>query len=76
MTITLDATFDGTAIVTDEPLGLPADTRIRVTVESLNHSEEPASFLKSAMSLNLDGPTDWSENFEHYLNAERASSHE
>jgi hypothetical protein len=28
---------------------------------------EPYSFLKFAMSLNLDGPEDWSENLEGYL---------
>jgi hypothetical protein len=28
---------------------------------------EPYSFLKLAMSLNLEGPEDWSENLEGYL---------
>lgn len=28
---------------------------------------EPYSFLKLAMSLNLEGPEDWSENLEDYL---------
>jgi hypothetical protein len=28
---------------------------------------EPYSFLKYAMSLNLEGPEDWSENLEEYL---------
>ena len=28
---------------------------------------EPYSFLKFAMSLNLEGPEDWSENLEGYL---------
>ena len=28
---------------------------------------EPYSFLKFAMSLNLEGPEDWSENLDDYL---------
>lgn len=28
---------------------------------------EPYSFLKLAMSLNLEGPEDWSENLDDYL---------
>ncbi|MFL6197486.1 MAG: hypothetical protein ACJ75H_25085, partial [Thermoanaerobaculia bacterium] len=28
---------------------------------------EPYCFLKYAMSLNLDGPPDWSENLDDYL---------
>jgi hypothetical protein len=31
---------------------------------------EPYSFLKYAMSLNLDGPPDWSERWEDYLSGE------
>ena len=76
MTVTLDATFDGNAIVTDKPLGLPANTRVRVTVERAIEEHRPLSFIETALSLKLDGPEDWSENFEEYLAAERASTHE
>lgn len=72
MMVTLDATFDGKAIVTDEPLGLPANTRVRVTVEdvtSTNSKTEfpPYSWLEVAANANLDGPTDLSENLDDYL---------
>ena len=33
---------------------------------------EPYSALRVAMSLNLDGPPDWSSRFEEYLQASRA----
>ena len=32
---------------------------------------EPYSFLKLAMSLNLEGPEDWSENLEGYLSGDK-----
>ena len=35
---------------------------------------EPGSALRVAASLNLDGPTDWSEHFEEYLNASRTKN--
>jgi hypothetical protein len=77
MTVTMDATFDGKAIVTDEPLGLPANTRVRVTVAGpISENGNPMSFIETALSMNLDGPEDWSENFEQYLAAERASTHD
>jgi Protein of unknown function (DUF2281). len=47
-------------------------------VESLTDSAEknkdpqadPYEWLKFAASMNLDGPPDWSEKFEDYLNAD------
>lgn len=77
MTVTLVGTFDGNAIVTDKPLGLPANTRVWVTVESAASANgKPMSFIDTALSLNLEGPENWSENFEDYLAAERLSTHE
>lgn len=69
MTVTLDATFDGKAIVTDEPLGLPANTRVRVTVEASANGQllSPYSFLDVLVNAHLDGPADLSENLDDYL---------
>lgn len=46
-------------------------------VESLNQSvaaaatdADPYEWLKIAASMNLDGPPDWSEKFEDYLNGD------
>ena len=64
----LDAVYDGEVIRLTETLDLPANTRIRVTVEPLPEPDsEPLSFLDAALSLKLDGPTDGSSRFEEYL---------
>jgi len=46
-------------------------------VESLNRpaattaiNADPYEWLKIAASMNLDGPPDWSEKFEDYLNGD------
>jgi hypothetical protein len=35
---------------------------------------EPGSFFRFALSLNLDGPPDWSERFDEYLEEARSPS--
>ncbi|HEX7470023.1 MAG TPA: hypothetical protein VF437_04710 [Verrucomicrobiae bacterium] len=42
--------------------------------ESLSEADEsskPYAFLDAAMKLKLDGPKDWSRNFEEYLRGEK-----
>lgn len=73
MTKTITATYDGRAIHPDEPLPLPRDTRVTITV----HAEEPTeegdddvgatTFFAVARSLSIEGPTDWSARINHYL---------
>lgn len=62
MTTTLYATFDGKVLRPDEPLMLPPRTRVRLRLEVVERDghERPQSFLRTARSLNLDGPPDWS----------------
>jgi hypothetical protein len=68
MVQTLEAVYHGTVLRPDEPLTLEANTRVRLTVESIpTKTGEPHSFLKTAMSMNLDGPPDWSRNLDRYL---------
>lgn len=68
MVQTIDALFDGTVLRPDMPLLLEANTRVRVTVETLPAEEQPPrSFLRTARSLKLEGPADWSANLDHYL---------
>ncbi len=68
MTKTLEATYDGEVLRPQEPLDLEPQTRVRLTIETIPQSPEHSqSFLDLAASLNLDGPSDWSENFEQYL---------
>lgn len=71
MTTVIAATFDGQVLRPEEPLALPANTRVRLTLET----DEPvravgSSFLATAESLRLDGPSDWSSRLEHYLYGE------
>lgn len=68
MTMTMDATFDGKVIQLDEPLALEPNTRVHVTIEAIEPKlGEPYSFLDFALSLKLQGPSDWSERVEEYL---------
>lgn len=68
MTTTLDATFDGLVIRPDEPLALPPNTRLRVTLESLQPvASEPGAFIRAALGANLPGPADGSSRLDDYL---------
>ena len=68
MVKTIEALFDGVVLRPAEPLDLAPNTLVRVTIETdLGMPEEESSFLRTALSLNLEGPPDWSENLEQYL---------
>jgi hypothetical protein len=65
MTETLYATFDGEVFRLDRPVHLAPNTRVRLTLEATETETPPAtSFLKTAHSLGLEGPKDWSERLE------------
>jgi hypothetical protein len=71
MTKTLFATFDGEVLRPEEPVSLAPNTRVRVTIETTEESDAPAaSFLRTAQTLDLDGPADWSARIEEYLYGE------
>jgi hypothetical protein len=68
MTKTLDAVYDGKVLLPEEPLDLQPNTRVRITLETETAPHARAySFLDTAQSLHLDGPPDWSERIEDYL---------
>jgi len=68
MITTMEATFDGEMLCFDEPLELAPNTRVRITIEKTGHNGKKArSFLKTARSLRLQGPSDWSARIEDYL---------
>jgi hypothetical protein len=68
----LDAIFDGEVIRTEEPLDLEPNTRVRLTIEEQPKVGTSAkSFLRTARSLNLDGPPDWSERIGQHLQPQR-----
>ena len=70
MTELIEATFDGRVFLPDSPVMLRPDTHVMITVEIRQDLEKDKqkSFLQTAASLNLDGPSDWSENIDNYLN--------
>ncbi len=73
----VNATFDGEVVRTDEPLPLPPNARVTVSYEAADEEQPPAettkkkgepyAVLKAALAANLDGPPDWSERVDHYL---------
>jgi hypothetical protein len=68
MTKTIEALFDGTAFLPTEPIALEPNTRVWIVVETAPPgTESDSSFLRTACSLDLDGPADWSANLEAYL---------
>jgi predicted DNA-binding antitoxin AbrB/MazE fold protein len=68
MTTTLDAIYDGEVLRLDEPIELEPNTRVRITIETNKPIvKKKRSFLQTARSLNLQGPSDWSARFEDYL---------
>ena len=68
MVQTLEAVFDGTVLRPDEPIELEPNTRVRLVLETMPPATaEPTSFLRTARSLQLDGPPDWSSNLDAYL---------
>ena len=66
-TKTIEALFDGVTLRPNEPLELPPNTRVRLTIESPALPGTAGSFLRTARALALSGPRDWSSNLEAYL---------
>lgn len=65
---TIEAVFDGKVLRPEDPLGLEPNTRVRITIETMEPAlGRAASFLRTARSLNLDGPPDWALNLDAYL---------
>ncbi len=65
---TIEAFYDGQVIRPDLPLQLEPNTRIRITVTTVKPVRaQRNSFLATARSLKLKGPTDLAENLDDYL---------
>jgi hypothetical protein len=68
MVRTIEAIFDGEVLRPETSLALEPNTRVRITIETVEPGPPKAkSFLDTARSLNVDGPPDWAENIEEYL---------
>jgi predicted DNA-binding antitoxin AbrB/MazE fold protein len=65
---TIEAIYDGQVIRPETPLKLKPNTRVRITVTPVKPSRgKKKSFLETARSLRLKGPTDLAENLDEYL---------
>lgn len=59
----IEATFDGVVFYPAEPPALEPNTRVWILIETAPPAiDKTTSFLRTARSLNLDGPSDWSAN--------------
>lgn len=64
----LEATFDGSVFRPNETVELQPDTRVQLVVTVKEAADEKSkSFLRTARSLKLRGPKDWSERVDDYL---------
>jgi predicted DNA-binding antitoxin AbrB/MazE fold protein len=76
MATIIEAVYDGEVLRPEEPLPIKPNTRVTVTVEVPVSSGRRASFLETALSIHLQGPPDWSENIDSYLQESRLSGHD
>ncbi|WP_138505433.1 hypothetical protein [Nostoc sp. PA-18-2419] len=64
------AVFNGKVFYPSEPIALPTNTRVQISIEILPPIEhQTVSFLQTARSLSLEGSPDWSTNIDKYLYA-------
>jgi predicted DNA-binding antitoxin AbrB/MazE fold protein len=72
---TLYATFDGHVLKPDSSIELEPNTRVKITIETDDDPKiQKKSFLKTARSLALEGPSDWSSRLEDYLYEEKKAN--
>ena len=68
MSQTVEATFDGQVFRPIETVELQPDTRVQLVVTvKIVPEEKPKSFLRTARSLKLKGPKDFSSRLDEYL---------
>jgi predicted DNA-binding antitoxin AbrB/MazE fold protein len=71
MSQTLEATFDGQVFRPVQTVELQPDTQVELVVTvKVSSEEKPKSFLRTARSLKLKGPKDWSARIDDYLYGE------
>ncbi len=67
-TQTIEAIYDGKVLLPSTPLLLKPNTRVLITIEKVKTKRaKRKSFLETAMSIKIDGPSDFSENLDDYL---------
>jgi hypothetical protein len=69
MVKTVEAWFDGKVFRPTEQIERAPNTRVRMTIETMPSAQgETASFLQTARTLNLEGPSDWSAHLDDWSN--------
>ena len=72
VTQTFEAIYDGKVLRPKKRLEIEPNTSVLVSVKPVKAKRaSKKSFLKVIESLNVDAPTDWTENIEKYLQAEK-----
>lgn len=67
-TQTIEAVYDGTVFRPSSPLLLKPNTRVMITIEKVKTKRAKIkSFLETARSAKIKGPSDFSENIDDYL---------
>ena len=69
MSKTLTAIFDGDVLRPDSPLNLQPNTRLVITIQSVEQpaGQENAWDVLEAMTGTVEAPSDWSNQHDHYL---------
>ncbi len=74
---TLHAIYDGKVFKPEKPLDLKPNVCVRLTVEtSQEEKHKKRSFIETARSLKIEGPSDWSAHLEDYLYRKGTLVHE
>ena len=77
MTKTFHAIYNGKVFKPEKPLDLKQNIRVRMTIEAPEAIvQEKLSFIKTAQSLKLEGPSDWSVHLEDYLYGKKSIANE
>ncbi|MEK7249740.1 MAG: hypothetical protein AAB209_04880 [Bacteroidota bacterium] len=72
MTIHRKAIYDGKALQFTEPVELKPNTEVNVILEVPDSPDgKEYAFFETALSMDLQGPSDWSTRFEEYLHTEK-----
>jgi hypothetical protein len=76
MTQKITAIFDGKVFRPEGPVDLKPDSEVELFVTTPDEKptgkkSKPYSLLRTVAAMNLEGPADWSEHFEDYLNGTR-----
>lgn len=64
---TIQAHFDGTAIIPDEPVNLESGQKLLVKIEIADESAPPHAHLHDLARSFPDAPRDLAEQHDHYL---------